>query len=180
MIDEAPSSLKRILVLGCCGAGKSTFSKKLHQITGNEVIHLDQYYWQPDWREIETGEWMDIVAKLASGDSWIIDGNYRSTLQLRLARADAVVYFDFPTWVCVWRITKRILKYYGKVRPDMPEGCKERFDRDFYHYVLTYNLRQRREMLDLLDQIAARKTVSIFRNDHDSERFLRSFGNVRL
>jgi len=115
--------MKRVMVIGCCGAGKSTFSRKLAEIT-----------------KLEKVEWKTIVTKLSNRPNWIIDGNYGGTMDIRMEKADTIIYLDYPTIKCLWRITKRILKYKGQVRPDMPEGCKERFDLDFYHYVATYNL----------------------------------------
>jgi len=58
--------MKRVMVIGCCGAGKSTFSRKLAEITKLETIHLDQYYWKPNWEETDKVEWKTIVTKLSN------------------------------------------------------------------------------------------------------------------
>ncbi len=102
--------MDRVMIIGCCGAGKSTFSKRLSQLTGLEVIHLDQYYWKPNWEESDKEEWTDLVKKLAGKPQWIMDGNYGGTMDIRMARADTIIYLDYSTAKCLWRITKRILK----------------------------------------------------------------------
>lgn len=163
--------MNRVLVLGCCGAGKSTFARKLHTIIQKEVIHLDQHYWKENWTESTQEEWNPVVTELASKPEWIMDGNYGSSFDIRLPMADTIFYFDFPTWKCLWRITSRILKYRGTTRPDMAAGCDERFDLEFYHYVATFNFVQRKK---LLEKISAQKDkqIVIFRNDRESEAFL--------
>src|SRR3989338_1002761 len=99
--------MKRILVIGSAGAGKSTFAKRLHEKLGLPLIHLDQHYWRPGWVKPEKIEWERKVKELLGGESWIIDGNYRSTLHLRLPAADAIIFLDFSRWRCFWGIVRR-------------------------------------------------------------------------
>ena len=162
------------MVIGCSGSGKSTFSRKLASILDLELHHLDQYYWKPNWEETPQSEWKEIVKKLASGSEWIIDGNFGGTMDIRIDRADTIIYLDIPTYKCLWRITKRIIKNHGKVRADMPEGCPERFDLEFYHYVLTYNLLRRKKKFEKLNKLKEQKDIYIFKNDLESHRFLQS------
>lgn len=164
--------MERIMVLGCCGAGKSTFSRALQAITKLELIHLDQYYWKPDWEETAAAEWNEVVQKLAEKPAWIIDGNYGGTMDIRIQRADTIVYLDYSTWKCLWRVSKRILKYNGKVRPDMGKDCKERFNLAFIHYVATFNWVRRKKLLQKLNLIKGKKKVVIFNNDQASNDFL--------
>ena len=164
--------MKKIIVIGCCGAGKSTFSRKLHDITKLELIHLDQYYWKPNWEETDKNDWQNKVQQLANKPSWIIDGNYTGTLDIRIEQADTIIYFDFPTWKCLGRVISRVLKYWGKERPDMPEGCKERFDIEFLHYVATFNIVKRRRILEKLDRLKSQKVIKIFRTDLDATQYL--------
>jgi len=116
------------MVIGCCGSGKSTFSKQLKAMLNLELIHLDQYYWKPHWVESDSAEWSNKVQELANKEAWIMDGNYAGTMKWRIARADTIIYLDRSTLTCLWRVIKRTIQHYGKSRPDMPEGCKERFD----------------------------------------------------
>jgi len=166
--------VQRIMVVGCCGAGKSTLARKLQQKTGLDVYHLDQYYWKADWVETPKEDWEPVVQELCMNDAWIIDGNYGSTMDRRLKRADTVIYLDFPIYKCLWRITKRILKYRGTERPDMTTGCKERFDLEFYHYVATFNLLRRKPILDKIKNLDNSKKVLIFKSDKQTEAYLKT------
>jgi len=163
--------MQRVMIIGCCGSGKSTFSRALHKVLGLELIHLDQYYWQPNWVEMEKTHWAKTVTELASKPHWIIDGNYGGTMDLRFEKADTIFFLDIPTYKCLWRITKRIYKYHGKVRPDMPEGCKERFDLEFYHYVLTYNMIRRKSLLNKLNNLSNKKIV-VIKNDKEADAYI--------
>ncbi|MBB4078000.1 adenylate kinase family enzyme [Lewinella aquimaris] len=164
--------MQRVLITGCCGAGKSTLARKLSDVTGLEVIHLDENYWKAGWQETEKAEWTEKVRALASKPTWIMDGNFAGTLDLRIERADTIVYLDYRTITCLWRITRRIVRYHWRVRPDMPAGCPERFDAKFYHYVATYNLFRRTAMLRKLTELSETKRVLIFKNDSETARFL--------
>ncbi len=130
--------MKRILVIGSCGAGKSTFAKRLHKVTGLHLIHLDRFYHKPNWGKPTDDEWKAKVKELISGDEWIMDGNYGGTMELRMERADTVIWLDFPRILCTYRILKRTIQYRNKTRSDMAEGCNERFDWEFTKYVWNF------------------------------------------
>jgi len=98
------------MIIGCCGSGKSTLARALHEKTDLPLIYLDQHYWLPNWRESTKEVWEVKVRGLTAGEQWIIDGNYSGTMNIRLARADTIVYLDFPTWKCLYRVIKRIVK----------------------------------------------------------------------
>lgn len=127
--------MDRIMVIGPCGAGKSTAAARLADLTGLPLIHMDKLNWQPGWVETGNAELRAKVSAAAAGDSWIIEGNYGGTMELRLARATCVLYLDYPIPLCLWRIVKRIRRYRGTTRPDMTEGCEERFNLPFLWYV---------------------------------------------
>ena len=131
--------MKRIMVIGCCGAGKSTFSKALNEKLQLPLIHLDQHYWQPNWVETKPDIWKNKVEQLVQNDEWIIDGNYGGTMDLRLARADTVIYLDISTPKAIYRILKRSIAHLGKTRPDMPHNCPERISWQFIVYVANFN-----------------------------------------
>lgn len=119
----AVPSGQRVLVIGCSGAGKTTFATRLAALTGLPLIHLDREFWQPGWRMPEGARWQEKVRSLVAGERWIIEGTFTSTLDLRLPRADAVVWFDFPRGRCLWRAFMRAARSYGRARPDMAPGC---------------------------------------------------------
>ncbi|MEX0874287.1 MAG: AAA family ATPase [Actinomycetota bacterium] len=120
-IGPAISVGHRVVVTGMAGAGKSTFSRALSAKTGFPLIHLDLHFWKPGWVEPPDDEWREKQRSLLTGDAWIADGNYHDTLELRLERADTVVFLDTPWWTCARRAFVR-----GIRRPagfQVPEGC---------------------------------------------------------
>jgi adenylate kinase family enzyme len=135
--------MQRVLVLGCSGSGKTRLSLALAERTGLPVIHLDQHYWRPGWVEPPKEEWLAQVAELLARPSWIMDGNYSGTIAERLAAADTAIFLDFPTWICFWRVLKRIVAGYGRTRPDLAPGCPEHVDFAFLLYVLRFRRRNR-------------------------------------
>jgi adenylate kinase family enzyme len=131
--------VQRILIIGPCGAGKSTLAADLGQRLGLPVFHMDQLNWQPGWIESSKDEIRARLATILEGERWLIDGNYGGTLPPRLAAADTVIYLDFPIRLCVTRVLRRIWTYRGKTRPDMTQGCPERFDLEFLIYLIRWN-----------------------------------------
>ena len=130
--------MRRILVIGSPGAGKSTLSHTLARGTGLPLHHLDRMFWLPGWIERDRDEGRAELARVLAQDRWIIDGNYGSTLPMRIARADTVVWLDYPTALCLGRALRRWWKYRGTSRPDMTEGCPERLDGEFLLYILNF------------------------------------------
>ncbi len=130
--------MQRILIIGSGGAGKSTFARQLHEILKIELIHLDALYWQPGWIEPPKDEWHKTIAELLKRETWIIDGNYGGTLEMRLAACDTVIFLDVPRLVCLWRILKRFIRYRHRRRPDMAADCPERIDWEFIEYIWNY------------------------------------------
>ena len=123
-IPPGTSVGRRVLVTGLAGAGKSTFSRALSAKTGLPVIHLDIHFWKPGWVEPSEDEWREKQRGLLTGDDWIADGNYHATLDLRLERADTVVYLDTPWWVCARRALVRGIRKRA-VDFQLPNGCDE-------------------------------------------------------
>lgn len=164
--------MKRIMVIGCCGSGKSTLSRKLHQITGLELIHLDQHYWKPNWTETPPDEWEIVVRNLVKKDNWITDGNYGGTMDIRIEAADTIIFMNFPPLVCLRRVLWRTLKYLNRERPDMPEGCRERFELQFFLYVLNYRRTRSKGILEKLSKVSEEKQVHVLNNDKETEVFI--------
>jgi len=130
--------MKRVLVIGSPGAGKSTLSHALAQRTGLPLFHLDRMFWLPGWVERDRDEGRAELAGVLEQDRWIIDGNYGSTLPMRLQRAETVIWLDYPTSLCLRRVFKRWRRYRGRARPDMTEGCPENLNLEFLLYVLNF------------------------------------------
>jgi adenylate kinase family enzyme len=143
IVTPSPSNfaiinLQKVAIIGSCGAGKSTLAVNLGRKLDLPVIHLDAYYWQSGWQETDAPRWLQIQEELIKKSHWIIDGNYGNTLDIRLAAADTVIWLDFNRYLCLWRVGKRYLKYFGKTRPDMAANCPERLNREFMQYVWNF------------------------------------------
>ena len=124
-LEVGPSQAlgRRVVVTGPAGSGKSTFARALAVTTGLPVIHLDEHFWQPGWVETPHDQWREVQRRLLVGDAWIVEGNYVATLDLRLERADTIVYLDTPWWVCAARAFARGLR--SRPTASLPEGCPE-------------------------------------------------------
>ena len=162
--------MERVLVLGGCGAGKSTFAQRLGALLGTPVVHFDQQYFLPNWVEPEGNRWHEKIDEVLATDRWVIDGNYVPTLAQRLARADTVILLDLPTWICLARIFYRIASTYGRVRFDMASGCPERLDFEFIRYAATFRKRQRPRLLAGLQSFGGQ--VVPLRSPSEVEAFL--------
>ncbi len=164
--------MKKIIVIGSGGAGKSTFSKRLAEALTINVIHLDQLYWKPNWVEPSKEEWARTVEELLKGESWIMDGNYGGTREMRVRACDTVIFLDMPRYLCLYRVLKRALAYRGKNRPDMAEGCNEKMDIEFVLWVWNYPNRARPLIEAELKQYEDNKMVIRLRSTREVEDFL--------
>ena len=164
--------MKRIMIIGCGGAGKSTLARELGNILGLPLVHLDQAYWRPNWVERDKQEWEEIVTKLADQDRWIMDGNYGGTMDIRLQRADTVLFLDRSRWLCVYRVLLRLWQTGGRTRPDMAEGCEERFNLPFLQYVFFYNNTRRPGILKKLNRLSSKQSVFRLRSQREIDHFI--------
>ncbi|MEN8076607.1 DNA topology modulation protein [Clostridioides difficile] len=165
--------MKKIIVIGCGGAGKSTFSRKISKKLNIPVYHLDKIFWNKGWIETQREKFDNDVKEILTKDKWIIDGNYLRTLDMRAEKADTIIFINMPTYLCLYRIIKRRLMYIGKSRPDMAEGCPEGIDFDFFKWVLTYNKKIRPNILTKLKSYKDKKII-IFNNRKDIKDFIKS------
>jgi adenylate kinase family enzyme len=127
--------VERVLVVGNGGAGKTWMADRLGERLGLPVTHLDRPYWRAGWEPTPREEWVALQPALVAPDRSIIDGDYSSTLDLRLPRADTVVFLDLPRLVCIWAVLRRWWRYRGHWRPDMAEGVNEKIDPTFLRWV---------------------------------------------
>ncbi|KGP92141.1 ATPase AAA [Pontibacillus chungwhensis BH030062] len=169
--------MKRVMVVGCPGAGKSTFSKHLGSVLNEEVYHLDQLFWLPGWVMREREEFISMQQEVMNQESWVIDGNFGATLPVRLEKADTVIWLDPPREVCLYRILKRYALNRNRTRPDMGEGCEEKLDWEFMKYVWNFNRDKRPKLKERLHKASLHKTVHIIKTTKDAERFLE---NVKI
>jgi adenylate kinase family enzyme len=170
--------MRRIVIIGSSGSGKSTLARQLGNTLNLPVIHLDKYFWHPGWVGTDLQEWIPQVEQFAAGSSWIIDGNYRSTLDIRLKRADTVIFLDLPRWVCVWRAIKRRFQYLNRQRPDVAEGCQEKVldpaFPQFLHWVWNYPNRARPVVLRTVKRLPDEKRFIWLKSTAEVGQFLTS------
>jgi adenylate kinase family enzyme len=171
--------MHRALVIGISGAGKSTFSRQLAERTGLPLIHLDKEFWQPGWKITPAPEWRRKVEVLAAREAWIMDGNYGGSLDLRLPRADTVIWFDYPRLRCLRRIAWRIATSYGTVRPDLAPGCPEQIDWEFLRYVWNFHTKSRPSIVAALRKHHSdRMRLVAIGHDGEAQNFLASVGRT--
>jgi adenylate kinase family enzyme len=164
--------MRKILVIGSGGSGKTTIAKRLSNILGIEVVHLDALYWNPGWVETPKPEWRRTIESLIERDSWIMDGNYSGTLDLRTEACDTVIFLDMPTWICLYRALKRYLKYRNRNRPDLDAGCQEKLDLTFILWIWSYKKRTRPNIVKLIQENCSGKSVIWLQSNADVERFI--------
>lgn len=162
----------RILVVGIPGAGKSTLSNRLGEITGLPVIHLDKLFWRPGWVKPDILSWREKVKELVGGERWIIDGNYNSSLDIRLPRAESIIMLDFPTLTAIRYIIKRVYDSYGKIRPDSAPGCPEKIDFEFLRFVAGFRKKIRPKVLTAIETYYRGDAPIIFRNRRETVDFV--------
>ncbi|MFG6115422.1 topology modulation protein [Halobacillus sp. MO56] len=170
--------MKRIMVLGVsAGVGKSTFARKMGEALQINVYHLDALYWKPGWVEASLEEFKEAQRDILKEKTWIIEGNYSKTFDIRTECADTIIYLELPRNVCLYRAVKRWLMNIGKTRPDMGEGCKEKLDWEFLKYIYTtYKPRKRimKERMYALQSQEHIKDIITLKSKHEIESYLES------
>jgi adenylate kinase family enzyme len=166
--------MQRVLVMGSSGSGKSTFARRLADLTGLPFVSLDALYWRPGWQPSEPDPFGERVTEAASAARWVMDGNYMShgAGDLRRNRADTVIWFDLPRYVCMTGILTRIVRSYGQVRPEMAAGCPEQIDLEFIRYVWTYRRQQRPNLLLYFEALRPDQSLICFASRKQAEQYL--------
>ena len=165
--------MERIILIGCGGAGKSTLARQLGEKLDIPVVHLDKLFWKPGWVQVSQEEFDAVLQVELEKEKWIMDGNFNRTMPQRIKRCDTIIYLDFSRLACLMGVVKRVLTTYGKVRPDMGEGCPERIDFEFLKWVWNYNKNKRERNYRLLNEAEGVETI-VLKNRRMVKRFLRS------
>jgi adenylate kinase family enzyme len=171
---------KKIIVIGCGGSGKTTFSRNISKILDIKVTHLDLLYWKPGWIETESSAWKQIVEDLSSQKQWIIDGNYGSTIDIRLSAADTVILLDISRFTCLWRVLKRRIIFNGKTRPDLTKGCPESLSWGFIKWIWTFPKLRLPGLLEKLNMYKDQKHIVILRSNREIRSFLKDLNKSVL
>ncbi len=167
------TEMKKVIVIGCPGSGKSVFSRALNEITGLPLYHLDLIRWREDKSFIAREELIERINEIGAGSEWIMDGNYGATMELRMSLCDTIIFLDYPTDVCLDGAMSRR----GKVRPDLPwtEDADE-IDDEFIDSIKNYREINRPAVFDRIKKYPGRN-VFIFKNRGEADMFLDSLRN---
>ncbi len=166
--------MKRIMIVGSYGTGKSTFASHLQRVLKIELIHLDKLFWEPNWTPVSHEKQAEILEQEIKKENWIMDGFYPWTFDVRLKRADTIIFLDIPRLLCMWNITiRRIrLKLTGIKRKDIAEGCFDKFNFSFYYRIWTFKNKVRNKFINKLKSIENEKKVYILRGYKEYNNFL--------
>lgn len=167
--------MQKVMVIGCPGSGKSTFSKALHDATKLPLYHLDMMYWNADGTTVPKSVFTERLRQVLDKESWIIDGNYGSTLELRMQYCDTIFFLDYPLDVCIDGIKSRK----GKLRADMPYIPPDDEDNEFMEFVNSYSTASRPKVVELLRKYS-HKRIIIFEDRNEANEFLSNSINSDL
>lgn len=171
--------MRRILIIGSSGAGKSTIARAMGERLGIPVHHLDERMWRDGCKLVDPHDEASRVAHLLDEPTWILDGNYTASLPQRLRLADSVVWVDYPRELCMFRALKRVIAHFGRNRPDMGGGCREQFDADHLKWIWLYPHRERPVLRRIIRDHGSHVRVIHLRFPHHARRWLEQLGPSR-
>ena len=162
--------MKKIIVIGSPGAGKSVFSKKLKSITNIPLYHLDMLYHKVDGTHISKEELEEMLKEIFKKDNWIIDGNYQRTIEMRLKECDTVFLLDIPTEDCIAGAESRV----GKKREDMP-WVEEQIDEIFKQSIIDFSNEKLPQIYELLNKYKDHINIVIFKSREETDNYINSY-----
>ena len=158
----------KIIVIGCPGSGKSTFSQKLNKVLNIPLFHLDMLYHNEDGTHISKEELEEKIKKIfKKNEKWIIDGNYQRTLEMRIKECDTIFLLDYPVDDCLAGAESRI----GKKRDDLP-WMEEKLDEKFKQVILNFSKEKLPQINELIEKYKDNKKVVIFKNRDEAEVYI--------
>ena len=165
--------MKKAIVIGCPGSGKTTFAEKLNKCTGLPLYYLDAIWHKPDKTHIPRDEFDERIRGIFSTDEWIIDGNYSRTIEMRLIECDTVFLFDLPTEVCIQGATERL----GKGRYDLPWIEKE-LDPEFEDFIKEFSGKSLPKIYSLIEKYKTGKQIVIFKSRAEADEYLKTMKKI--
>ncbi|MER6760324.1 MULTISPECIES: P-loop NTPase family protein [Amycolatopsis] len=160
---------RRIMVTGCSGAGKSTLARQIGAALDIPVTHLDRLYWRPGWVAAPPEEFRAAVAEAAGTDSWVIDGNYSKTFDLRLPFADTVVLLDASRYTCLHRVVRRQVREWGQ--ETQAAGCVSKIDLELVQWIWNWPARRPLMLRRIATEAPAARQV-LLRSPREVSAFL--------
>lgn len=164
---------RKILIVGCGGAGKSTLAVEMGKRFGLPIVHLDKLWWLPNWQNRSQEEFDALLLRELAKSEWIIEGNFLRTFKMRLTHADFCIFLDYDTELCIKSVYERAEKYKGTTRPDMTEGCLEQVDDEFKNWISSFKENVRPSMLSELHDCSV--PYAVFRTREETAQWLDGF-----
>lgn len=161
--------MQKVIIIGCPGAGKSTFARALRDATKLPLYYLDMIWHKPDKSNVTREEFDTRLNQIIRGDEWIIDGNYQRTLEVRLAACDTVFLLDYPMEVCLAGAQSRI----GTKREDIP-WVETEFEEEFKQWIMNFPSEQRPKIYELLEDYREEKNILVFKSRFETEQYLKN------
>jgi adenylate kinase family enzyme len=162
--------MDRIAIVGCGGSGKSTIARQLGESLDLPITHLDAIFYDGQWNPLPQEEFAAQQEKLVAGERWLIEGNYASTLPIRLAAADTVIFLDLPAYVCLWGIAQRRWRYRGGQHTQ--DGVYDHISWNFVKYILGYRDTMRPKVNDLIAEHGPRVTLHVPTSRRQANRLI--------
>lgn len=156
----------RIIIIGCPGSGKSTLSRKLHNITGIPLYHLDNVWWNKDRSHIYKDEFDNKLLSIMNNNRWIIDGDYSRTYEIRFIYCDTVIFLDYDIDICIKGIKERL----STERSDIP-WIEDRLDKDLIEKVNNYHKNNRAMIYNLIVKYKD-KQILIFCSRNETDEWI--------
>ena len=148
--------MRRVVILGNGGSGKSELARELSRRTGLPVVHLDPLFWRPGWKAGPREQFRRELDEKVAEERWIIDGNFVRAGDRRFERADTAIFLDLPRRVSMTRAVRRYLRDRRTNRPDLPDGCEEGLDWEFLKWMWHFDRDDRPQILERLRASPAR------------------------